>query len=284
MKRFMALLLVLMMGVMLFSGCTGKKEEAPVEPSTAIAGVEDLEGKTVGTIVWFGVTDDVLTGMFREAYQVNIAEMKSFDSEAALVMALDTGKIDAAWLRDFQAGVYVKQVDKYNMFSAAFDKTLAGSARMVAAVNGQAAEDLTKINEALAQLKEEGVLAELQQEYITDFDFSKNYESIAMPNFAGAPTYKLSVSGSMVPLDYIAADGNPTGFSIALLAKVSELTGFNFELVTLGFGTDRMELTAGKIDYIFCYTLTDANMARETELIFSEPYYTYEGSAFLVKR
>jgi ABC-type amino acid transport substrate-binding protein len=81
----------------------------------------------------------------------------------------------------------------------------------------------------------------------------------------------------MVPLDYIAADGNPTGFSIALLAKIAEKANINFELVTVGFGTDRIELTSNKIDYIFCYTLTDDNMAKETEIIFSEPYLPTTG-------
>ncbi|MDD4344214.1 MAG: transporter substrate-binding domain-containing protein [Eubacteriales bacterium] len=282
MKKFSLVLLLLIFVLVSVTGCSSKPKEeaAKIEYTKA----EDLKGKSVGTIVWFGVTDDVLLSMFSGAYKTEFKEVKSFESEAALIMALDTGKVDAAWLRDFQAGAYAKNIEKYSSFSGEADKMVAGSARMVAAVGSPAAEELGKINAALLELKEDGTLAQLQKEYIEEFDFTKNYESVQMPIIEGAPTYKVSISGSMVPLDYIAADGNPTGFSIALLAKIAEKANINFELVTVGFGTDRMELTSNKIDYIFCYTLTDDNMTKETEIIFSEPYFTYEGSAFLVKK
>ena len=58
----------------------------------------------------------------------------------------------------------------------------------------------------------------------------------------------------------------------------------NFELVTVGFGADRMEIKSGKIDLIFCYTLMDSNLKTETELVFSDPYFTYAGTAMLVKK
>lgn len=282
MKKFSIVLLLLIFVLVSVTGCSSKPKEeaAKIEYTKA----EDLKGKSLGTIVWFGITDDVLLSMFSGAYKTEFKEVKSFESEAALIMALDTGKVDAAWLRDFQAGAYSKNTEKYSSFSGEADKMVAGSARMVAAAGSPAAEELGKINAALLELKEDGTLAQLQKEYIEEFDFTKNYESVQMPIIEGAPTYKVSISGSMVPLDYIAADGNPTGFSIALLAKIAEKANINFELVTVGFGTDRMELTSNKIDYIFCYTLTDDNMAKETELIFSEPYFTYEGSAFLVKK
>jgi ABC-type amino acid transport substrate-binding protein len=260
------------------------EQEEPASPGEEITRVEDLHDQVIGTIVWFGMTDDELLSLFSEVYSTEFKDLSSFDSGAALLMALDTGKVDAAWLRDFQARVYAKDAEKYFMFSNEVDKMIAGSARMAAAAGSAQAEEMSKINAAIAELEESGVLAELHNEYVTEFDFGKNYESVNLPVIEGAPTYKVSISGSMVPLDYIAADGNPTGFSIALLEKISELADLNFELVTVGFGADRMELISGKIDYIFCYTLTDTNISNDTELIYSEPYFTYEGSAMLVKK
>lgn len=170
------------------------------------------------------------------------------------------------------------------MFSTDKDKTLKGSARMVAANDTDAANDMTKINDALEQLRTDGTLDELEKEYIDNFDFEENYDSIEMPVVDGAATYKVSISGSMAPLDYIAADGKSTGYSIALLSKISEIAGLNFELVTVGMGTDTLELNSNKIDYIFCYTLTDASMEKGTMFTFSNPYYSYDGTALLVKK
>lgn len=289
MKKTVSILIVIMLIMTIFTGCasqdsTESTESTESSKSNEITKIEDLQDKTVGTIVWFGMTDDALVDVFSKHYGSEIKAVKSFDTESALVMALDTGKIDAAWLRDFQAKTYAKDTDKYSVFANDSDKALAGSARMAAAKGSEAEKDISKINEAIAKLEAGGTLAQLQKEYIDEFDFSKNYDSIEMPKIDGAPTYKISISGSMVPLDYIAADGKPTGYSIALLSKISELANINFELVTVGIGTDRMELTSNKIDYIFCYTLTDENMKKDTELIFSEPYFSYEGSAFLIKK
>jgi len=277
MKKLIVGLLVLVLVMASLVGCSSA-------PSEEVTKVEDLAGKNIGSIVWFGITDDALLEIFSTGYGTEFAAAKSFDSESALIMGLDTGKIDAAWLRDFQANAYAKDTEKYFMFSSDTDKMVQGSARMAAAADTTAANDLVKINAAIAQLQQDGTLAQLQKDYVDDFEFSSNFESVVMPKIDGAPTYKVSISGSMVPLDYIAADGNPTGFSIALLAKLSEIAKLNFELVTIGFGADRMELTSKKIDYIFCYTLTDKDMEKETDIVFSEPYFSYAGSAFLVKK
>ena len=275
MKKASSLLLAAVMAFSILSGCSASSEK--------IKSKEDFKGKNVGTITWYGVGDDYLTKLFSDNLGTKLKSVKSFDSEAALIMALDTGKVDAVFLRDFQANAYVEKSKEYAVVPTDVDTIAAGSARMAAAVNSSASVDLSKINDAIASLKADGTLDALQKEYVDNFSFSKNYDSIAMPVISGAPTYKVSVSGSMAPLDYIAADGKPTGFCIALLSKISEIAQVNFELVTSGIGTDRPELKAGKIDYIFCYTLTDAVMAKETEMVFSDAYYSYNGTSFMIK-
>jgi ABC-type amino acid transport substrate-binding protein len=276
MKRLGSLLFAIVLVVSIFTGCQSQSSE--------VTKLEDLKDQTIGTITWFGVTDEALLDIFSKGYSTEFKSVKSFESESSLIMALDASKIEAAWLRDFQATAYSKDSDKYSMFTSENDSKVAGSARMAAATDSIAANDIAKINAALEQLKVDGTLDTLKQAYIDDFSFSENYESITMPKFDAAPTYKVSISGSMVPLDYIAADGNPTGFSIALLSKISEVTKLNFELVTVGIGQDKLELASGKIDYIFCYTLTDESMKNEAALTFSDSYFSYSGAAFLVKK
>lgn len=276
MKKAISIVLATILAFSILSGCSAS--------SGKIEAKGDFKDKTVGTITWYGVDDNDLTDFFSKTLGTKLKSVKSFDSEASLIMALDTGKVDAVWLRDFQAIAYMGKSDKYAVVPTDLDTMAAGSARMAAAVGTSAAADLSKINDAIAALNADGTLEALKKAYVDDFSFSKNYDSIELPNINGAPTYKVSVSGSMAPLDYIAADGKPTGFCIALLSKISEVAQINFDLVTSGIGTDRLELTSEKIDYIFCYTLTDANVEKETELAFSDAYYSYNGTSFLVKK
>jgi polar amino acid transport system substrate-binding protein len=276
MKKIVTLFLTIAMVMSSLTGCTSN--------SSKITELEDMKGKSLGTFVLNGYDEDSSLDMFSKIYNIELEQVVIYDSEASLIMALDKGKIDAAWLRDFQATIYTQESDKYSLLSSEDNNKIAGAARMVAAINTPAATDIDKINKALEQLKSDGTLDTLRKDYIDDFTFSKNYDSISMPVIEGAPTYKVSISGSMVPIDYIAADGNPTGYSIALLAMISKTANLNFELVTVGLSTERLELTSGKIDYIFCNTITEYSLARDTEAKFSDPYYTYDAAALLVKK
>jgi ABC-type amino acid transport substrate-binding protein len=270
------LFLTFAIAMSIFSGCKSK--------SSKITKLEDLNNKTLGTLALSNLNEDYLLDMFSTTYSTELKSVNLYDSASSLIMALDTGKIDAALLRDFHATAYSTDSDKYSILPSSDDSKITGYVRMAAAKDTPAATDIKKINDALAQLKDDGTFDTLKKEYIDDFSFSKNFESISMPKIDGAPTYKISISGSMIPLDYIAADGNPTGYSIALLSKVSEIAKINFELVTVGIDTQELELISSKTDYIFCYTLTDERMETETELTFSDPYYSYSATVLLVKK
>jgi ABC-type amino acid transport substrate-binding protein len=276
MKKIVTLILTIAMVMSIFTGCKTN--------SSKITKLEDLNGKTLGTLALSNLTEDYLLDMFSTVFRTELKNVSLYDSASSLIMSLDTDKIDAALLRDFQATAYSKDSDKYSILPSSDANKSTGYVRMAAATNTPAADDIIKINDALAQLKDDGVFDTLKKEYIDGFSFSKNFESISMPKIDGAPTYKISISGSMIPLDYIAADGNPTGYSISLLSKVSELAKINFELVTVGVDTQKLELLSSKTDYIFCYTLTDERMETETELTFSDPYYSYSSTVLLVKK
>jgi ABC-type amino acid transport substrate-binding protein len=281
MKKRGFILLVLTMLILSITAC-GKDTSETIK----ITKMEDLKDKSVGSLLWYGIirSEKEMADLLLTQFNVEVKEVVSYDSESSLIMALDSGKVDAAWIKDFQANIFAKDSNKYDMFISQEDYLNGGSARMAAAVDTTAALDIEKINVALAQLREDGTLLELEKEYIKEFEFTKDYESIPMPKIEGAPTYKVSISGSMVPLDYISSDGNPTGYSIALLSKISELAGLNFELTIVNTGNVEMELTEGKIDYVFCYTLTDKFIVNLSELSFSDPYYLYSSTAMLVKK
>jgi ABC-type amino acid transport substrate-binding protein len=278
MKKRGIILLIVTIFILSITGCTSKVDK--------ITKMEDIKDKTIGTIVWYGLSfsDEQILYALSDQYNTEFGTVQSFDSESALMMALDSGKVEGIWLRDFQANVLATDKDKYNTLDSEFNNLAAGSARMGAIVGTEQALDIEKINDAIAQLSEDGTLEDLEKEYIEDFSFTKDYDSINLSKIEGAPSYKVAISGSVVPLDYVAADGNPTGYSIALLSKIAELAGLNFELVTVAAPALTTELNSGKIDYVFCYTLADTSIAQIPELKFSDPYYSYSETVIVVNK
>ena len=72
-----------------------------------------------------------------------------------------------------------------------------------------------------------------------------------MPVIEGAQTLKVAVTGSLPPMDYVAADGSPAGFNTALLAEISNRIGKNIELVVVDSVGRAAALASGTVDAVF---------------------------------
>lgn len=77
-----------------------------------------------------------------------------------------------------------------------------------------------QINAALEEIKADGTMQQLTDEWIIHFDpaATVNLDSDAKP-------LRLAVTGDLPPFDYTAEDGSPSGFSLALLAEVGRRIG-----------------------------------------------------------
>lgn len=100
----------------------------------------------------------------------------------------------------------------------------------------------------------------------------------------------MGISGDIAPLDYIAADGKPAGYSLEVLSEISRRAGYNFEIVSMANEAKFTALAAGKIDLFFFHMLssdiqaTADTAAANPNIAFSEPYYTFSGTFFLVRK
>ena len=75
-------------------------------------------------------------------------------------------------------------------------------------------------------------------------------EAIEFEQFEGDPI-KVAVTGSLPPMDYVAADETPAGFNTAVLAEIGKLLGKNIELLQVDSVGRALALSQGNVDVVF---------------------------------
>lgn len=138
------------------SYATGKQVIIVPEGSD-IASPDDLEGKTVG--VQASTTGDLYVTW--DYVDEGLAEIERYNKGMDAVMALKQGKIDAVVIDNEPAKVFVEQNEGLVILETEY--VIEEYAAAIAKDND---ELLTKVNEALAELKESGKLQEIVAKYI----------------------------------------------------------------------------------------------------------------------
>jgi ABC-type amino acid transport substrate-binding protein len=199
------------------------------------------------------------------------------------VAALLAGKVDAVFGSKFIAEYYAK---KNNGLKAIFKQTVPVNAVM--ALRNEDTQLRDDLDKAITALKDNGALKRLETEWVTNLPASGEPPTGKdIPKIEGAKTVYVGVCGDYVPLDYIAANGRPAGFNVALLAEIGKLMNVNFEFVSLETPARFAALSAKKIDLIFC-NLEGNSVAlqalKNSNWIATKPYFSSEGRYFLMKK
>ena len=135
------------------------------------------------------------------------------------------------------------------------------------------------IDRAINEMKADGSLDRLINDYITKVDKEKDPPKVELPKFIGADTIKVGVTGDLPPLDLILPDNSPSEFNTAMLAEISKRLGKNIETVQIETGARAAALDSKLIDVVFWVILpfgdsgvpSDIDMPEGMEL--SELYF-----------
>jgi ABC-type amino acid transport substrate-binding protein len=122
--------------------------------------------------------------------------------------------------------------------------------------NPEKQAQLERVNAAIAAMQADGTLDQLVQQWITDLPVGDEPSGAKIPVIQGAETIKMGISGDEPPLDYIAADGMPGGFNVAVLSEIGRRANLNFELVTVNSNARFASLYSGRIDSFLWYANT----------------------------
>ena len=131
----------------------------------------------------------------------------------------------------------------------------------------------------------------LQKEFNTAILAAGEPEAVKFTNFKDYKTIRVAVTGDLPPIDFIAADGTPTGYNTAILSEIGKRIKKNIRLVSIEAGARSAALAGERVDVVFWYRSTDGIKAPKQAkgknlknvmkdnldgVILSEPYYEWD--------
>ena len=208
-----------------------------------------------------------------------------YDSLLAMQMALRSHKIDEIALPE-PVGMYlVTNNPKYDIY---FSLNMMPSTISFGFKRGNAALQ-KEFNTAINAMKKDGTLARLQKDFVTEL--AGEPEKVNFTNFKDAKTIRVAVTGDLPPIDFIAADGTPTGYNTAILSEIGRRIKKNIRLVSIEAGARSAALAGERVDVGFWYRNTGGIKAPKQAkgknlknvmkdnldgVILSEPYYEWD--------
>ena len=254
------------------------------QKAAKIETLADLQGKVIGNIST-GISDSGFVAMLSVLIGGEPAEVVTYNRGIDVLAALKSGKIDGYPSHQFVADYLLKR-DTQVVSIPVLDVPIEGHAVM--AVRTEDFKLKAMLDSAIIILRDKGTISALEQEWITNLPAENEPTFNEIPVIEGAPSYYVGVTGDLPPLDYVASDGFPAGFNVALLSEIGKILNVNFKFVSLETQARFTALASKKIDVIFCH-FQSANTEYFKELenegwIATQPYFIYKGGCFIVNK
>jgi polar amino acid transport system substrate-binding protein len=270
MKNFLVVMAAM---ALMLSGCTGEK----VQP---IHQASDLVGKVIGDVT-NAAPPEVYKTLVKEYIGGDAREVQFFNRPSDVIAAITAGKIDGAPCMSFVAEYYVKRNSGLKIVEA----IKAFPVDIVMMLRAEDSLFRDSLDSAITILQENGTLDSLKETWVTNLPATNEPSNTEVFRMEGARTLYVGVSGDYTPLDYIAADGRPAGFNVALLSEISKLLHVNFELVSVETQAKFSALGSKKIDVVFSQTYSQQMASLFSEkLVMTRSYFSDKGRCFLVKK
>lgn len=255
--RYLSLLFVMMTIVMVFTTACGKKE---VKEQVSITKVDDLAGKKIG--VQLGTTGDI----YASDYEEQGSSIERFNKAADAVQALRLGRIDCIVLDENPAKKFVENTGELRILDEKF--AIEEYAICISKENKELRE---KINTAIAQIKEDGTLARIIENYIGDETKGKyKYEPDAGVERKNG-TLTMATNAAFEPYEYMQ-DGEITGIDVDMAWAVCDILGMELKIENIEFDAIINAVQSGKADVgIAGMTVTEDRLK---SIDFTDPYTT----------
>lgn len=232
MKKRMRVAAALLTGILTISltGCGVKPNE--------VNSVEDMKGKTIG--VQLGTTGDIyVTGDYKKDKETKIERYKK-GTDA--VQSLKQGKIDCVVIDSQPAQAFVEKNNDLKILDAEYaDEDYA------IAISKENTELKEKINAALADLKEDGTMEQILDNYIgDDTKGTCPYESPADVERSNGKLV-MGTNAAFEPYEYFK-EGKIVGIDAEMAQAVADKLGMELEIVDMDFDSIINAVQSGKVD------------------------------------
>lgn len=203
-------------------------------PENEVFSKDDLDGKTVG--VQLGTTGDI------SASDIEGATVKQYNKGNDAVQALKQGKVDCVIIDEQPAKVFVEKNDDLKILDEDFEKE--DYAICIAKENSELKD---KINGALAQLKDDGTLQSIIDNYIGDDTKGKTpYESPDNVDRSNG-TLNMATNATFEPYEF--HDGNEiVGIDVDMAQAICDILGMELKVQDMEFEAIVNAVQSGKAD------------------------------------
>ena len=241
---------------------------------------------TLGFLEKLNSTEEFFAQEWQKSFAPNNelleVRVKFYPNLNALQMALNAGEIQHIVLPDVTAEYLMNQNPEYESVLVLHSSGM-GLAFGFSAENQELRQ---KFSEAIITLKNNWTLPAIEGMYLTSS--GKNApKPVEFAHFDGAPVIRAAVTGDIPPVDFMADDGTPAGFSTAVLAEIGKLLGVNIELMNVESAARSSALASGRADVVFWYEVVkgaDNQPDIPEGVIVSEPYYEWEKFIHIKKK
>jgi ABC-type amino acid transport substrate-binding protein len=202
----------------------------------------NFDGKVLATMEMEASADEIYR-FFTDLLEIPIKDFVCYPTINEALLALKTGKVDTLLSMDANA-TYMAQSDP--SLYLYMDPRLAEyndiSFSMVVMKTNE--ELCLKLNEAIAYLKEKGILEALTVAMIKG-------TLAEVPPYEADKTLYVGVTGDIPPVDYVDESGTPIGFNVNLMSQIGAYLGYKIEFVQVLKNAIVAALASGKIDVVF---------------------------------
>lgn len=253
MKNFATLFLVVASTVTLMA--CGKNA-----PSNTVFSVDDLAGKTIG--VQLGTTGDI----YASDYEEEGSTIKRFNKGNDAVQSLKTGKVDCVIIDSQPALAFV---DKNSDLTILEEEFAVEDYAICISKENSALKD--QINGALAQLKEDGTLQLITDNYIGD-DTKGKTPYVSPENIDRANgTLTMATNAAFEPYEYYEG-GKVVGIDADMAQAVCDILGMELVISDMEFDSIINAVQSGKADIgVAGMTVTEDRLKN---IDFTDPYTT----------
>lgn len=232
MKKFVVTLLAGVMALSL-TACGGGESSLP--PNT-VNSIDDLPGKTIG--VQLGTVGDT----YASDYEEEGSTIERYNKGADAIQSLKQGKVDCVIIDQQPAIAFVEKNPGLKILNEEF--ALEEYAICIAKENTELKE---QINDALAQLKENGTLDSIIANYIGDDTKGKTpYESPADVDRSNG-TLVMATNAAFEPYEFYK-DQKIVGIDADMAQAVCDILGMELKIEDMEFDSIINAVTSGKAD------------------------------------
>lgn len=200
--------------VMILTGCGAV-------PENTVNSIEDLKGKNIG--VQLKTTADIYSS------DIENAIVRRFNKSRDAVEALREGVIDAVMLDDAPANVFVEEFGDIRILEEPYAEEEYGIA-----VNKNNKELLDKINAALATLKSDGTIGQIESAWLKNGETVSAYEGQNKDSYANGNLIMVT-NAEFPPYESKMEDGEIVGIDIDIMKAVCDVLDMKLQVEHTAF-------------------------------------------------